>query len=75
MEEVLENVVPQAGILDNEENLPTDSDRVIAPVVGAGSTDFGRSQKHEVANQADGEGVDCLASIASQKTSEEEELN
>ena len=45
MEDVLKNVVPQAGILDNEENSATDSDRVKAPVVGAGSTDFGGSQK------------------------------
>ena len=48
---------PQAGILDNEENLATDSDQVKAPVIGIGFTDFGGSQKHEVANQAGAEGV------------------
>ena len=37
MESVLQNVVPQGSNLDNEENLATDSDRVKAPVVGAGS--------------------------------------
>ena len=41
MEDVLQNIVPQAGILDNEENPVTDSERVKAPVVGAGSTNFG----------------------------------
>ena len=44
MEDVLENIVPQAGILGNEENPTTDSDRVKALVVDAGSTDFGGSQ-------------------------------
>ena len=56
MEEVLENAVPQASNLDNQENLAIDSDRVKAPVVGAGSTDFAGSQKHDVANQAGAEG-------------------
>ena len=73
MEDVLENVVLQAGILDNEVNPATDSDRVKALVVGAGSTDFGGSQKHDVANQAGAEEVDRLAPTASQKTSEEVE--
>ena len=71
MESVLQNIVPQAGILNKEENLATDSDRVKAPVVGADSTDFGRSQVHDVANQADAEEVDCLAPTASKKTSDE----
>ena len=65
MEDVLENIVPQVGILDNEENPATDSDRLKAPVFGAGSTDFGVSQKHDVANQAGREGVDRLAPIVS----------
>ena len=72
---MLQNIVPQAGILDNEENPATDSDRVKAPVVGAGSTDFEGSQKHEVANQAGTEGLDRLTPTASQKTSEEEMVN
>ena len=71
MEDVLDDIVPQAGILDNEENPATNSDRVKAPVVGTGSTDFGGSQKHGVANQAGAEGVDRFAPTASQKTSEE----
>ena len=75
MEDVLQNIVPQAGILDNEENPATNSDRVKAPVVGAGSTDFWASQKHEVANQAAAEGVDRLVPTASQKTSEQEDVN
>ena len=72
---MLEHIVPQAVILNSEENpaIIPDSNRVKAPVVGAGSTDFGGSQKHDVANQADAEGVDRLAFTASQKTSEEVE--
>ena len=62
MEEVLEN----ASNLDNEENLATDSKRVKASVIGADSTDFGGSQKHDVANQAG-----RLALTASQETSDE----
>ena len=73
MDSVLENIVPQAGILNNEENPAIDSDRVKASVVNAGSTDFGGSQKHVVANQAGAIEVKRLASSASQKTSEEEE--
>ena len=71
MESVLENIVPQAGILNKEENPAIDSDRVKASVVDAGSTDFRVSQKHDVANQADAEEVDRLAPTASKKTSEE----
>ena len=41
MESMLENIVPQAGNLGREGNTAIDSDRVKAPVVGAGSTDFG----------------------------------
>ena len=44
-----------------------------APVVGAGSTDFGGSQKHDVANQAGTVGVGRLVLTLSQKTSEEAE--
>ena len=73
MKKVLENVVPQASNLDKEENLAIVSDRVKAPVGGAGSTDFGGSQKHDVVNQAGEIGVDHLAPNASQKTSDEEE--
>ena len=69
MEDVLENIVPQAGIPDREENPGIDSDQVKAPVVDAGSTDFGGSQKHDVANQAT-EGMHHLAPTASQKTSD-----
>ena len=70
MEKVLENVVPQEGILDNEENSATDSDRVNALVVVSGPTVFGGGgggggQKHVVANQAGAEGVDHLALTAS----------
>ena len=72
MESVLKNVLPQVSILNNEGNLTIDSDRVKAPVVGAGSTDFGGSQKHIVANQAGAEGDNRLAPTASQMTSEEE---
>ena len=72
MADVLENVVPQAGILNKEENTAIDSDRVEASVVDAGSTDFGGSQKHNVANQAGAEGMDRFAPTASKKTSEEE---
>ena len=75
MESVLQNLVPQAGILNKEENPAIDSDRVKASVVDAVSTDFGGSQKHDVANQADAEEVDRLAPTASKKTSEEEEDN
>ena len=64
------------GILDNEENPTTDSDRVKAQVIGAGPTDFFffffggvGAQKHVVANQAGVEGVDRLVLTASQKTS------
>ena len=64
-EDLLQNIVPQAGILNNEEN----------PTTGAGFTDFGGSQKHEVANPASAEGVDRLVPTAFQKTSEEEEDN
>ena len=69
MDEVLENVVPQASNLDNEENLAIVSDRVTAPVGGAGSTDFEESQNDDVANQAGAIGMDHLALTASQKTS------
>ena len=72
MEDVLKNVVPQASML-TEENPATDSDRVKAAVVGAGSTDFGGSQKYDVANQAGAEEVDRLAPTATQKTSKEVE--
>ena len=44
-----------------------------APVVGAGSTDFGGSQEHDVAKQAGGDRVVSLALTASQKTSDEVE--
>ena len=71
---MLKNILPRAGILNSEENPDTDSDRVKAPVVGAGSTDFGGSHKHDVANPAGAEGVDRLALTASQKTSEEVEI-
>ena len=70
MEDVLENIVPQGGILNMEENPAIDSDRVKTPVVGAGSTDFGGSQKQDVANQASTEGVDRLTPTASQNTNE-----
>ena len=73
MEEVLENVVPQASNLDNEENLAIISDRVKAPVGGAGSTDFGGSQKYDVASQAGAKGADRLAFTASQTASEKVE--
>ena len=73
MESVLENIVPQAGNLGKEGNAAIDSDRVKAPVVGAGSTDFGGSQKHDVANQAGTVGMGRLALTLSQKTSEEAE--
>ena len=74
MEDVLENIVPQAGTLHNEENPATYSDRVKAPMVGPGPTNFGGGgQKHDVANQAGAEGVDRLALTASQKSSEEVE--
>ena len=46
-----------------------------ASLVDAGSTDFGGSQKHDVANQVDAEEVERLAPTASKKTSEEEEDN
>ena len=75
MESVLQNIIPQAGILTKEENPAIDSDRVKASVVDAGSTDFWGSQKHDVANQAGAEEVDRLALTASKKTSEEEEDN
>ena len=73
MESVLLNIVPQEGIVNKEENPAIDADRVKAPVVGAGSTDFGGSQKHEVANQSGTVGVGRLALTLSQKTSEEAE--
>ena len=72
MDSVLKNILPQVGILNNEENPTIDSDRVKAPVAGAGFTDFGGSQKHNVANQAGAEGDNRLAPTVSQKTSEEE---
>ena len=40
MESMLENIVPRAAILNNEENPAIDSDRVKASVVDAASTDF-----------------------------------
>ena len=70
---MLQNIVPQASNLDNEENLATDFDRIKAPVIGAGSTDFEESQEHDVANQARGDRVVSLAFTASQKTSDEVE--
>ena len=73
MEKVLENVVPQASNLDNEENLAIVSEEKKATVGDAGSTDFGGSQKHDVTNQAGTEGVGRLAPTPSQKTSEEVE--
>ena len=73
MEDVLENIVPQTDILNHEENPDMDSDGVKVPVINACSTDFWGSQKHDVANQAGGEGVDRLALTASQKTSDEDE--
>ena len=72
MESVLQNIVPQTGILNNEENSAIDSDRVKASVVDAGSTDFGGSQKHDVANQAAVGRVVRLALTASQMTSDKE---
>ena len=72
MERVLENIVPDAGILNNKENPAIDSDRVKASVVDAGSTYVGGSQKHDVANQAGAARVVRLALTASQKTSDEE---
>ena len=42
-------------------------------MVDAGSTDFGGSQKHDVANPAVAEEMNRLAPTASKKTSEEEE--
>ena len=59
--------------LDKEENLATDSDRVKASVIDAGSTDFGGSQVHNVAKQAGGDRVVSLALTESQKTSDEVE--
>ena len=73
MESVLQNIVLEGSNLDDEENLATDSDRVKAPVVGASSTNFGGSQKHDVANQASGDRVVSLALTAFQKTSDEVE--
>ena len=70
---MLQNIIPQASNLDNEENLATDSDRVKAPAVGAGSTDFGGSQEHDVTNKAGGDSLVSLALIAPQKTSDEVE--
>ena len=58
MESGLQNIVPQASNLDKDENLATDCDPVKAPVVDAGSTDFGGSQEHDVAKQAGGDRVD-----------------
>ena len=66
MVDVQQNSAPQAGILNNEENPATDFDRGIAPVVVTGSTDFGGSQTHDVANQAGAVEVDHLALTASQ---------
>ena len=71
MGSVLENIVLQ-GILNNEENPAIDSDRLKASVVDAGSTDFGGSQKHDVANQAGAGRMARLALTASQKKSDEE---
>ena len=73
MESVLQNILPQASNLDKEENLATDSDRVKAPVVGAGSTDFGESQEYDMAKQAGADRVVSLALTASQKLSDEVE--
>ena len=75
MERVLQNIVPQAGILNKDENPAIDSDRLKASVVDAGSTDFGGSQKHDVDNLAGAEEVDRLATTASKKMSDEEEDN
>ena len=41
MVDVKQNILPQAGILNNEENSAIDSDRVKAPVVVGGPTDWG----------------------------------
>ena len=66
MEDVLYNIVPQAGILHNEENAASDSDRVKGWIL------LGiQKQKHNVANQAGAVGVDRLALTAFQKPSEE----
>ena len=71
MESVLENIVPQAGSLNNEENPAIDSNRMKASVVDAGSTDFEGSQKHDMANQTGAGRVVRLVLTASQKTSDE----
>ncbi|KAG8277515.1 hypothetical protein J6590_040520 [Homalodisca vitripennis] len=60
------------GTLTSEGNPVTNSDRVKAPVVGAGSTDFGGSQMYDVANQAGVTGVDHLAPCMPTITSEAE---
>ena len=73
MEEVLENAVPQVSNHDNEENLAIDSDRVKARVVGAGSTDFGVSQKHDVTNQAGARGGSPLLHLKRRATKKKEE--
>ncbi|KAG8286097.1 hypothetical protein J6590_067163 [Homalodisca vitripennis] len=72
MESVHQNTLPQAGTLTSEGNPVTNSDRVKAPVVGAGSTDFGGSQMYDVANQAGVTGVDHLAPCMPTITSEAE---
>ena len=73
MESVLQNIVPQASNLDKEENLATDSDWVKAPVVDAGSKDFGESQEQDVAKHAGRDRVVSLALTASQKMIDEVE--
>ena len=69
MEDLLENIVPQAGILNNAARhrfrsgeSPSSRCRL-----------YGFWGEHDVVNQAGAEGMDRLALTASQKTSEEVE--
>ncbi|KAG8322887.1 hypothetical protein J6590_012876 [Homalodisca vitripennis] len=70
MESAEVNILPQAGTLLGEGNAVADSDQVKAPVVGAGSKDFGRSQLWVMMNQTGVAGVDHLAPTRSFVTSE-----
>lgn len=69
MRKYVKNYIPQGS-----SNLPTDSDRVKAPVVSAGSMDFGGNQAYNKNNEKDkkiGEGdlVDQVVKVQPEKSS------
>ena len=77
MADVQQNILPQADILNSEENSAIDAGRLKAPVDGVDPTDifFGWGEKPVSTNQAGTEEVDRLVVTVSQKMNEEDEVN